>query len=237
MKIIFVCSKPITFNTFLKSQANYLTQKGLNIEVASSESKKLNFNNNLKHKINFPYKISQLFNLVNYIKIFKQIKKLVRSNPEAIFYLHTPIASHFFRFFTFSYKLKIIYFVHGFRFTSKTSLIKAFFFKIIEKILSFKTDVFITINNEDYIYAKYFLSKKSFCYKINGVGVNISKNIFKDKLPTKKNIKKILVIAAYKREKGYLEVLKLAKILKKQSIKIECYGYGNRMRCQRHKPK
>lgn len=227
MKIIFVCSKPITFNTFLKSQANYLTQKGLNIEVASSESKKLNFNNNLKHKINFPYKISQLFNLVNYIKIFKQIKKLVRSNPEAIFYLHTPIASHFFRFFTFSYKLKIIYFVHGFRFTSKTSLIKAFFFKIIEKILSFKTDIFITINKEDFNYSKLNLSKRNSCYKINGVGLDLSKNHIYKKMKNKKGIKEILVIAAYKKDKGYFEVLKVAEMLKDNSLKIDCFGYGD----------
>jgi len=227
MKIIFVCSKPITFNTFLKSQADYLAQKGLNIEVACSESNKLNFINKFKHNINFPHKISQLFNPIHYIKIFKQIKKLVKNNPQAIFYLHTPLASHLFRFFTFFYKIKIIYFVHGFRFTSRTHLVKAFFFKTIEKILSFKTNIFITINNEDYNYAKYFLFRKSPCYKINGVGIKILKDKFKKKISTKKDLKKILVIASYKREKGYVEILKLAKILKNQSILIECYGYGN----------
>lgn len=227
MKIIFICTKSITFNTFLKSQANYLIKKGFKIEVACSDSEKLNFKNNSTHKIDFPNKIAELFNLIKYIKIFKQIKVLVKKNPTAIFYLHTPLASHLFRLFTFLRRLKIIYFVHGFRFTSITSPIKAFFFKIVEKILSFKTDIFITINNEDYNYAKFNMFKKTSCYKINGVGLDLSKDHFKKKIINKKGVKKILVIAAYKKEKGYLELLKVAEILKNKKIKIECYGYGD----------
>lgn len=227
MKIIFICTKSITFNTFLRSQAEYLIKRGFEIEVACSDSEKLNFKKNLIHKIDFPNKITQLFNLFKYIKIFIQIKILVKNNPTAIFYLHTPLAAHLFRLLTFSRKLKIIYFVHGFRFTSITNPIKAFFFKSIEKILSFKTDIFITINNEDYNYAKFNLDNKNSCYKINGVGLNLPKKYFRKKIINKKEIKKILVIAAYKKEKGYLEILKVAEMLKNRKIKIECYGYGD----------
>ena len=139
MKIIFVCTKSITFNTFLKSQAHYFIRKGLKVEVACSDSEKLNFRNNLCYKIDFPNKTTDLFNLINYFKIFKQIKVLVKKNPTSIFYLHTPLASHLFRLCTFLNKLKIIYFVHGFRFTSITNPVKTFILKNIEKILSFNT--------------------------------------------------------------------------------------------------
>ncbi len=227
MKIIFICTKSITFNKFLKSQSDFLIRKGYEIVVACSDSNKLDLKNNFRYKINFPQKASQLLNLINYIKIFRQIKKLVRENPKSIFYLHTPLASHLFRFFTFFYQLKIIYFVHGFRFTRTTNSIKNFFFKTIEKILSLKTDIYITINSEDYNYAQFNLFKKSPCYKINGIGLNLSKKHFKKKILNKKVIKKILVIAAYKKEKGYLEILKLAKKLKNQNMRIYCYGYGN----------
>jgi glycosyltransferase involved in cell wall biosynthesis len=227
MKIIFVCTKSITFNTFLKSQAHYFIRKGLKVEVACSDSEKLNFRNNLCYKIDFPNKTTDLFNLINYFKIFKQIKVLVKKNPTSIFYLHTPLASHLFRLCTFLNKLKIIYFVHGFRFTSITNPVKTFFLKNIEKILSFKTQILITINNEDYNYARFNLFKKMICYKINGVGLDFSKNHFKKKIINKKKIKKILVIAAYKKEKGYSDILKVAEMLKKQKIYIECYGYGN----------
>ena len=229
MKIIFICTKPITFNTFLRSQADYFIKKGFEIEVACSDSEKLNFKNNLKHKIDFPNKITELFNLIKYIEISRQIKILVKNNPTAIYYLHTPLASHLFRIFTFFRKLKIVYFVHGFRFTSITNPIKAFFFKTIEKILSFQTDILITINNEDYNYAIFNLIKKTSCYKINGVGLDLSKDHFKKKkFLNKKGIKKILVIAAYKKEKGYFDLLKVAEKLRNQKIKIECFGYGNK---------
>ena len=89
MKIIFICSKSITFNTFLKSQANYLMKKGFEVVVACSDSDKLEFKNNLTYKINFPNRIIELFDPINYFRIFIQISKLVK-NPSDIFYLHTP---------------------------------------------------------------------------------------------------------------------------------------------------
>lgn len=227
MKIIFISSKSITFNLFLKSQADYFMKKGLKVEVACSDIEKLNFKNNLKHRIDFPIKKIDLVNFIKYIRIFNQIKNIVKKNSSAIFYLHTPLASHLFRVFTFYRRIKTIYFVHGFRFTSTTNVLKSFYFKIIEKILSFSTNIFITINKEDYNYVKDNLSKKALLYKLNGVGLNLTAKHLKKKIKKKRGIKKILVIAAYKKDKGYLDLIKVAEILKNQKIKIECYGSGS----------
>ena len=78
MKIIFICTKSITFNTFLKSQANYLMKKGFAVEVACSDNEKLSFNKNQTYKISFPNNLLRLFNLNNYIKVFSQISLLVK---------------------------------------------------------------------------------------------------------------------------------------------------------------
>ncbi len=228
MKIIFICTKSITFNTFLKSQAEHLIKKGFKVQVACSDIKNLNFSNKLKYKISFPNKIFDLFNLFNYVIILIQIKNLVRENPKAIFYLHTPVASHLFRLFTFFKDLKIIYFIHGLRFSSTTNFIKGIFFRIFEKILSFNTNIFITINKEDHNYCKSNFSKRKLYYKVNGIGLSLSEKHLKKKLTKKNLIKKILVISAYKKDKGYLEILKLAKILENKKIKICCFGYGNK---------
>ena len=102
--------------------------------------------------------------------------------------------------------------------------------------MSFKTNVIITINEEDLSYAKKNFVNKSQIYKLNGVGLDKLKNnskIFK----FKKNIKKILVIGAYKKSKGYYEVLKIAEVLKKYSIKIDCFGYGDIKKFQNIKTK
>ena len=228
MKIIFICTRSITFNTFLKSQANYFIKKGFEVKVACSDSEKLDFDSNLNIKINFPVKISEFFDITRYLKIFFQIKSLVKKNNKTLFFIHTPVASHLFRIFTFFNKLKIIYFVHGFRFTSNTGYIKSLIFKAIEKILSIKTDIFITINNEDYIYAKNNLFGSSLYYKLNGIGLSQPSNIKKNvKITQNKKIKKILVIGAYKKDKGYFEVLKVAEMLKDNSLKIDCFGYGD----------
>jgi len=47
MEIIFVCTKSITFNTFLKSQANYLLKKGFKVKVVCSDIENLNFTESL----------------------------------------------------------------------------------------------------------------------------------------------------------------------------------------------
>ena len=222
MKIIFICTKSITFNSFLKLQANFFLKKGIKVEIACSDIENLNFRNTIFHRISFPQKISNFFDLSLYIKLYLQIKNIVKKNPTALFYLHTPVASHFFRLFTYFCRLKIIYFVHGFRFQPIKNPLN-FFFKIIEKILSYKTSVYITINNHDFSYAKQNLTDSQSCYKVNGVGLNLLPKYLKKKL----KIKKILVIAAYKKDKGYFDILKVAETLKNKNIKIECYGYGN----------
>ena len=226
MKIIFICTRSITFNTFLKSQADYFVKKGFNVEIACSDNTNLKFKKGPNYKISFPLKIIDLFNILKYKKIFFQIKSIIQINPNAVFFLHTPIASHFFRLFTFYYKIKLVYFVHGFRFTSKTNFINSLFFKLIEKILSKKTNVFITINREDYDYVKRNFSGRALCYKLNGVGLDKPIKNNRKNFNKKKKIRKILVIAAYKKEKGYLEILKVAEMLKELKFKIDCYGYG-----------
>ena len=236
MDIIFVCTKSITFNTFLTSQADYFKKKGLNIKVACSDIENLNHEKGLSHKINFPTKSTHLINIFKYLKIFNQIQELIKKNKSSIFYLHTPIAAYLFRLFSFFYNLKIIYFVHGFRFTSKTHFIKASFFKFVEKILSLNTKIFITINVEDYNYAKKKLFKKVPVYKVDGIGLDINKN-HNLKFRLKNVLKKIIVIGVYKKSKGYNDILKIAELLDKKKFKIDCFGYGNNKKYQSIKNK
>ena len=91
MKIIFISTKSITFNTFLETQANYFFKKGLDVEVACSDIENLNFKNKVKHRIDFPNKILELFNLVKYIKIFLQVSKIQK---HCFIYIHQWL--HFF---------------------------------------------------------------------------------------------------------------------------------------------
>ena len=69
MKIIFVCTRSITFNSFLKSQADYFIKKGFKVEVACSDNENLEFNKFVNHKISFPFKIIELLNIISILKI------------------------------------------------------------------------------------------------------------------------------------------------------------------------
>ena len=227
MEIIFICTRSITFNTFLESQARFLLKKGFKIKVACADIENLNFKNESNYKIDFPTQYIHLISIIRFIKIFFQVNKLVKKNKSSIYYIHTPVASHLFRLFSLFNKIKIIYFVHGFRFTSKTRFLRASIYKFIEKILSFKTNVFITINKEDYFYAKNNLLKKSPTYKINGIGLDLKKNLINKNIKNKKKLSKIIVIAGYKNIKGYPNLLKVAELLKGKGFEIDCYGYGD----------
>lgn len=69
--------------------------------------------------------------------------------------------------------------------------------------------------------------KNGACYKLNGVGLDLNNKNNKKLNNRNVDIKKILVIAAYKKDKGYFEILKVAELLKGKKIHIDCYGYGN----------
>ena len=226
MEIIFVCTRSITFNTFLKSQAKYLLKKGYKVKVVCSDIENLHFDKSLAFKVNFPTGYTSSINIFKYYKIYLQIKEIINKNKLSIFYLHTPVASFIFRFFSFFDNLKILYFVHGFRFTKNSNFIFSLFFKTIEKVLSTNTNIYITINDEDFNFANNFFEKK-LIYKINGVGLDIKK-LDLNKFKKKEGIKKILVIGAYKKSKGYLDYLEIAKFLNKKKFIIDCFGYGEK---------
>ena len=98
---------------------------------------------------------------------------------------------------------------------------------LTEFLLDVKVN-FITINNYDYDYTVNNFSKN--CIKVNGVGVNISKNNF-----TRNNSKyfNIGVIAAYRKNKGYNDLIYIAENLKNNpNIKFHCYGYDSKLKYQ-----
>ena len=62
--------------------------------------------------------------------------------------------------------------------------------------------------------------------KLNGVGIKIHK---KNNFKFKKDKLKILIISAYKKEKGYRDLIEIAKFFNsgKNDISFTCYGYGD----------
>lgn len=236
--INFVTTKNITIKTFFIPLINKLIDENYKINIICSDSyllkKTFKKNANLAYyNIDFPKKLSQLFNLFFLIKFLYTYFKLINKLKNNYFYSHTPIASNFLRIIAFLLNdIKIIYHVHGFRFHSNAGKLNNLLFKTLEKLLSTKTNYYLTINNEDYRYAKNYFKNKAALIK--GVGVDFEKIDFQIKNLNSNNIDKnfnkntiIGIIGAYKKNKGWDDILKLAEFFKDEKIIFQCYGYGN----------
>ena len=234
-KINLVATKHITIEKFFLPLIHSYINNDFELTIICNHSDKIKkiLDKKYKSQINYldfslPVTIISLINPYLFFLKIIQIHRYLKKNDVKIIHINTPIASHFFRIANIFLKNKIIYHVHGFRFHKKGNFFKNQFNFLIEYFLSFKTDVYIAINNEDYNIINKFFKRKSFL--IQGLGINLE-NINKYLSLKKNNFDKkinIGVIGAYKIEKGYKDIIDLAKILiKDKNIIINCYGYGN----------
>lgn len=117
------------------------------------------------------------FNLRN-IRGYLEVKKILSRNNYDLIHCHTPMGGVIGRLASKSLRkkgnLKVVYTAHGFHFYKGAPLKNWLLYYPMEKWLAHYTDVIITINNEDYGRAKK-LSKKCVVYKINGVGIDLTK--------------------------------------------------------------
>lgn len=106
-------------------------------------------------------------------KGWKQLKKLQKQEHYDLVYCQQPVGGVMGRMIAKKFKIPCIYTAHGFHFFKGNSKIKNLIFRTIEKHYSKYTNALVTINQEDYNAAQKFKAKK--VYKINGIGVDLSK--------------------------------------------------------------
>ena len=221
-KIVLITTKAITINLFLEEIIKKLS-KNYEIKLCSSDIHNINIKNFEKIKILLPFNIINLLNPIYLLISFFSIRKVIKSNVNSVFFVHTPVAAHMLRFSSIFLNIKIVYFVHGFRFHKYTNTFAYYLFYFLERLLVFKTFLYLVINNEDEIIVKKLFRKKY--YKLDGIGIDLKK-----KTKPILNKKKYLVgsVIAYKKNKGILDLIEIAEKLKELPIKFHCYGYGNR---------
>ncbi|WP_349763459.1 glycosyltransferase family 4 protein [Fusobacterium sp. SYSU M8D902] len=114
-----------------------------------------------------------ILKIINNIKAYKQVKKILLENKYKFLHCHSPIGGVVGRLAGYKTQTKVIYTAHGFHFFKGAPLINWLLYYPIEKYLSKYTDVLITINKEDYKRAKTFHAKK--VEYIPGVGIDVEK--------------------------------------------------------------
>lgn len=107
----------------------------------------------------------------------KQIRQLLDKEKYDIVHCHTPIAAMCTRLAAGKARkrgTKVMYTAHGFHFCKSAPLVNWLVYFPIEWVCSFMTDVLLTMNNEDYTFAKKHMHAKKIRY-VPGVGIDTDK--------------------------------------------------------------
>ena len=170
-KVLFVANTMRHLELCHKPYLKYFNNIGYEVHTISDSNKLLD-------GVSKSYKISikrTPYSLKNIIGIF-QFKQIIKKENYDIIHTHTPMGAFITRIvFCFMKKnnIKIIYTAHGFHFFKGCSIINYILYFPIEKLLSKYTDMIITINKEDYCFAKkHFKTEVKY---IKGVGFDESK--------------------------------------------------------------
>ena len=183
MRVLFVATVGGFVPQFEMNDVKILKEYGCDIHYAadfnnpmySYDEKILDEYGIIKHQVNLeksPYKIIKNF------KALIAIKKIIKKERIDIIHCHTPVGGVLARLAAQQKhrKLKVIYTAHGFHFYKGAPFRNWCIYYPVERFLAKKTDVIITINEEDYCLAqKFTLRENGKVYKIPGVGLDLNK--------------------------------------------------------------
>ncbi|MBR6533777.1 MAG: glycosyltransferase family 4 protein [Clostridia bacterium] len=177
MKILYVTTIGCTMN-FFKNLINELIDAGHTVDIATNttDSPVDECYSEWGCKI---YPISCTRSPLNKstLKAVKEIEQIVSQNHYDIVHCHTPIAAMCTRLACKKFRKnggKVFYTAHGFHFYKGAPFKNWLLYYPIEKICSYFTDTLITINKEDFNFAKNHLNAKSTQY-VAGVGIDVKR--------------------------------------------------------------
>lgn len=180
----------------------------------------------------------EITNVKEIIKSLKQVKKMCDENHYNLLHCHSPIGSVVARLAAKNARkhgTKVIYTAHGFHFYKGAPKINWLIFYPIEKFCSRFTDVLITINKEDYNFAKKHMKDSTIEY-IPGVGVdtkkfkldNFDKTTKKKELGLNENDIMILSVGELNQNKNHEVVIKAIGRLNNPNIHYFIAGKGDK---------
>ena len=150
---------------------NFIESGSIDSKRVAKLKEKLANDNVVCHQIDFS---RNPFNLAKSLQAGKQLG-IVMKNNYSLVHSHSPIGGVMARITGSKYRkhgLAAIYTAHGFHFHKSSSKLNWMIYYPIELLLSYKTDVLLTINSEDYDLAKRKFKSKKVVY-IPSIGVNL----------------------------------------------------------------
>lgn len=109
-----------------------------------------------------------------HLNSYRQLRNLLKRDDYKFIHTHTPIASAIARIVAKEAKTPIIYTAHGFHFCKGLPIGYWIKFYPVEWLMSWLTDILVTINQEDYQRARKHFHAKHTRY-LHGIGVDVSR--------------------------------------------------------------
>lgn len=179
MKVLYVATVRSHIGQFHMPFIKYLVEHGHEVHAAfrdnSADKQGLDLSViNKIFEISFERSPVKLKNISAYF----DLKKVIDQGHYDIIHCHTPMGAVITRLAAGKARksgTKVFYTAHGFHFYKGASKLNWLLFYPVEKLLSARTDILITINQEDYELAKLKKFRAKKIIKINGVGVDLSR--------------------------------------------------------------
>lgn len=159
-------------------------------------------------------------------KAYRMLKRIIGEGNFDLIHCHTPVGALIARLAALGVRkkgTKVIYTAHGFHFFQGAPLVNWLCFYPVEWVLSFVTDVLITINKEDYARAQKHLHAKRLEY-VPGVGIDTGK--FRENRDSRQDKRRelgfgdgdflILTVAEMTRNKNHITILKALSLLREE---------------------
>lgn len=169
MKILYVANVAKEhFCKFYINEFKELSRMGWEIDIACRMDADVPF---VSHAFPMPWNRSP-FRLSTF-KGVRELRKIIDNNGYDILYCTTPIGGLVGRLAAKRCKFRpiVIYIAHGFHFFKGSSVLSWILYYPVEKWLAKYTDVLITVNSEDFLFAKKKFPVKKIV-KINEIGAN-----------------------------------------------------------------
>lgn len=106
------------------------------------------------------------------ITAYRQLQRLTRRFQYTWMHCHSPVGGALARLAAHSARIPVIYTAHGFHFYQGAPIKNWLLYYPAEKLLSYWTDLLVTVNQEDYDFAKRRLRAGKICH-IPGVGIDL----------------------------------------------------------------
>ena len=248
-KALIVASVASMIDQFNMQNIELLLENGYDVDVAcnckegntisderiSELIDKLKKNNVTTYHVPIPRKVTDIKDIIYSIKF---IKKLYTENGYTLMHCHSPIGSVVARVAAISERkkgMKVIYTAHGFHFYKGAPKKNWLIFYPIERICSSFTDVLITINKEDYAFAKKHMKANQVEY-VPGVGIDTKKFIIpnfnvaekKAELGLKDTDIMILSVGELNQNKNHEVVVRAISKLKNPNVYYFIAGKGDK---------